>query len=88
MQRCITKKKFHRSLQTMQLLSMYRCKYTYKVEIESRGLYNFCEPLLVFEDPDARDRMRNKREIEVLTNACFLVLNHAEEIMSVEQSIK
>ena len=72
----------------MQLLPMYRCKYTSKADIESRGLYNFCETLLVYEDPDARDRMRNKREIQILTNACFLVLNHSEWLMSVEQSIK
>ena len=82
------KKKFHRSLQTMWLLPMYRCKYTCKVEIESRGFYNFCETLLVFEDPEVRDRMRKKREIEILTNACFLALNYTEGLMSVEQSIK
>ena len=67
---------------------MYRCKYTSKAEIESRGLYNICEKLLVFEDPEARDRIRNKRESEILTNACFLALNHAEGLMSVKQSIK
>ena len=82
------KKKFHRSLQTMQLLLMYKCKYISKAEIESRDLYNFCETLLVFEDPEARDRMRNKREIEILMNACFLTINHTEGLMSVEQSIK
>ena len=59
------KKTFHRSLQTMQLLLMYRCKYTSIAHIESRGLYNFCETLLVFEDPEAKDRMRNKREIDI-----------------------
>ena len=35
------KKTFHRSLQTMQQLPMYRCKYTSEADIESRGLYNF-----------------------------------------------
>ena len=65
------KKEFHRSIQTMQLLPMYRCKYTSKEHIESRGLYIFCEILLVFEDPEAKDRTRNKREIEILKNACF-----------------
>ena len=47
----------------MQLLPIYRCKYTFKAEIECRGLYNFCEAFLDFEDPEARDRMRNKREL-------------------------
>ena len=65
------KKKFHRSFQTIQLVPIYRCKYTSKAEIESRGLYNCCETLLVFEDPDARDRIRNKREIRILTKAYF-----------------
>ena len=32
--------------------------------------------------------MRNKREIEILTNACFSALNHTEGLMSVKQSIK
>ena len=32
--------------------------------------------------------MRNKREIEILTNSCFLALNHTEGLMSVEQSLK
>ena len=35
------KKKFQRSLQTMQLSLIYRYKYTSKEEIESRGLYIF-----------------------------------------------
>ena len=82
------KKKFHRSLQTMQLLPMYRCKYTSKADIKSRGLYNFCKTLLVFEDPEARDGIRNKRDIEMLTNVCFSILDHAEGSMSVEQSIE
>ena len=72
----------------MQLLLMYRCKYTYKADIESRGLYNFCEMHMVFEDPESKDRMRNKREIEIFTNACFSALNHTEVLTSVEQSIK
>ena len=67
---------------------MNRCKYISKAEIESRGLYNFCETLLVFEDPEVRDRMTNKRKIEILTNACFFALSHTEELVSVEQSIK
>ena len=74
--------------QTMQQLPMYRCKYTSNAEIESRGLYNFCETLLVFEDSEARGRMRNKWEIEIWINACFSALNHAKRLMSVEQSIK
>ena len=32
--------------------------------------------------------MRNKRDVEMLTNACFSALNHAEGLMSSEQSIK
>ena len=32
---------------------------------------------IFFEDPDA-----NKRGIEILTNDCFLVLNHREGLMS------
>ena len=32
--------------------------------------------------------MRNKKEIKILTNACFSALNHAERLMSVEESIK
>ena len=32
------KKNVHRSLQTMQLLPMYRCKYTSEADIESSGL--------------------------------------------------
>ena len=32
--------------------------------------------------------MRNKREIEILTNACFSPLKHADGLMSVEHSIK
>ena len=68
---------FHRSLKTMQPLPIFICKYTSKIEIQSRGLYNFCETLLFFEDPDA-----NKRGIEILTNDCFLVLNHREGLMS------
>ena len=44
--------------------------------------------LLVFGDPKARDRMRNIRVIEILTNECFSALNHAEGLMSIEQSIK
>ena len=67
---------------------MNRCKYISKAEIESRGLYNFCETLLVFEDPEVRDRMTNKRKIEILTNACFFAFSHTEELVSVEQSIK
>ena len=51
-------------------------------------MYNLCETLLVLEDPEARDRMRNKRHIEILTNASFSALNLAEELMSVEQNIK
>ena len=43
--------------------------------------------LLVFEDPEATDRMRNKREIEILKNV-FSALNHVKGLMSVEQSIK
>ena len=82
------KKKFHRYLQTIQLLPMYRCKYIAKADIESRGLHNFCETLLVFEDSEARDRMRNNRDIEILTNTCFSELNHAKGLMSVDQSIK
>ena len=82
------KKKFHKSLQTMQLLPMYRCMYSSKDDIESRGWFNFCETLLVFEDPDAKDRMRNKRENDILTNACFSALNHAEVLKSVEESIE
>ena len=62
-------KKFHSCLKTMQLLPMYRCKYTSNAEIESSGMYSFCETLLVFEDPEARGRMRNKRKMEILTNA-------------------
>ena len=81
------KKKFLNSLQIMQLLPMLRSKCTSKADIESRGLYNFGETFLVFEDPDARCRMKNKRDIEMLTNACFSALNHAEVLMSVEQSI-
>ena len=32
--------------------------------------------------------MRNKREIEILTNVWFLALNNAERLMSIEESIK
>ena len=32
--------------------------------------------------------MRNKRDIEMLKNACFSALNHAESLMEVEQRIK
>ena len=67
---------------------MYRSKYTSKADIQSRVLYNFCEMLLVFEDPETSNRMRNKREIEILTNACFSALNHAKGSISVEQCIK
>ena len=63
------------------------CKCTSKVDIRCRGIYNFCETLLIFEDTEARDRMRNKRDIEILTNAYFLALNHAERLISVELSI-
>ena len=79
---------YHRSLKTMQLLPMSRCKYTSKADMESRDLYNLYETLMVFEDPEVRDRMRNKGEIEMLTNACFLAINHTEGLMNVEQSIK
>ena len=72
----------------MQLLPVFRYKYTSKADTKSRGLHNFCEMLLVFEDHEARNRMRNKSDIEMLTNACFLALNHAEGLISVEQSIK
>ena len=72
----------------MQLLPTYRCKYTAKADIKSRGLYNFCEISLVFEGPEARDRIRNKRDIEIMTNACFSALNHAEGLMKVEQRIE
>ena len=64
-------KKLLQILQTKPMLTMYRCKYTSKAEIELRSLYNFDETLLNFEDPDARDKMRNKREIEMLSNAFF-----------------
>ena len=57
-QNCLTqnvkmvyKNNFDKSLYTMQLLPMYRCKYTSKAVIKSRGSYKFCETLLVFEDP-------------------------------------
>ena len=72
----------------MKLLPVYRCKYTAKANVESTGLYNFWELLLVFDDPDARDRKRTKRDFEIFTNAYFLSLNHVEGLMSVEQSIK
>ena len=36
------KKKFHKNLQIIQLLPMFRCKYTSKEDIESRELYIFC----------------------------------------------
>ena len=55
----------------MQLLAMYRYKCTSIADIESRGLYDFFETLVVFENPEERDRMRNKRYIEILTNAFF-----------------
>ena len=48
----------------------------------------FFETLLVFEEPKERDRMRNKREIKILTNACYLALNHTEGLISVEKCIK
>ena len=60
------------------MLPIDRCKYISKADIEFRGLYNFFETLLVFEDPEARDRMRKKTAIEILMNAWFLALNHAE----------
>ena len=41
-------KKFHKSLQTMQLLPIYRCKYTSKAENEWRGLYNFVKLFWLF----------------------------------------
>ena len=83
-----SKKKFHRSLKTLQLLPIYRYKYTSNTDIASRGLYNFCEYLLVFEGPEARDKMMNKKKKGKLTNSCFLALNHTEELMSVKQSMK
>ena len=67
---------------------MYRCKYTSKADIEYRGFFNICETLLVFEEPKARGRMKNKRHIEMLTNAYFAAFNHAEGLVRVEQSIK
>ena len=82
------KKRFHKSLKTLHLLPMLSYKNTSNADIEPRERYNFCETLLGFEDPEARDRMRNKREIEILTNACFSAIDHAEGLMSVEQSIK
>ena len=84
----VHKKKFCRDFMTVQLLPMYRCKYISKADIESRGLYNFCEMLLVFDDPDMKGRIRNKWEFEILTNACFSALSHADGFMSVEQSTK
>ena len=65
---------FYKILHMMQLLPMYGCKYTSKAEIEYSGLYSYCDMLLVFEDRDAKDKTRNKREIKILTNACFLAL--------------
>ena len=67
---------------------MFRCKYISKVDIESQGMYNFCETLLVFKDPEARNRIENKRDTKILTNACFSALNHAKGLMGVEQRIK
>ena len=67
------------------MLLMYRYKYTSKEETVSRGLYNFCETLLIFEDSKLKVRLRNKREIEILRNA--LLALYAERLMSVEQSI-
>ena len=54
------KKKFHRSLQNMQLQPMYRCKFISEAEIEFTGLYHFCETHLVFEDPDAREKEKQE----------------------------
>ena len=82
------KKKFQRSFQTMQLLPKCRCKCTFEAYIESRVLYNFCETLLVFENSETKDRMRNKREMVILTHACFSALNPEKRLMSVKQSIK
>ena len=62
---------------TLQLLSMFRCKYTTKPNIELRLTYSICEILFAFDDLDARDRMRNNRGIEMLTSACFSILTFA-----------
>ena len=82
------KKKFYNSLEAMQLLSMFRCKYTFKADIESRGMYIFWKTLLFFEDTEVRGRMRKKRYVQMLTNICFSALNYAVEVMAIEQIIK
>ena len=73
----------HKTFQTLQLLPMLQFKYTSEVEIESRCMFYFSISLLVFEDPDARDRLRNKRNTDMLTNACFLAPINAEQLISV-----
>ena len=68
----------------MQLLSMFRCKYASKAEIKSRKMYNFCETVLVLENHEEGCRMRNMRDIEILTNASFSAIINPENLMSVD----
>ena len=56
--------------------------HTSKADIESRGIYNFCEMLLAYEVLDLKDRMSSRRD---MSNACFSLLNHTEGSMSVQQ---
>ena len=42
---------------------------------------------MALEEPNARDRIRNKN-IEMLTNSCFLLIDHAKDLMSIEQKNK
>ena len=62
-------RKVNKSHKTLQLLPIFRCKYTSKADFKSSLTYNICESAFAFEDPDARYRIRNYKGIEMLTSA-------------------
>ena len=73
------KKKFHRSLQTMQSLGMYRYKYTSEADIESICrvfVKHFWFLRIIMQEIEWGT--------EMLANACFSVLNYVEGFISVE----
>ena len=78
------KKKLHNSHQTLQLLPIFRCKFTAKADIESSVIYHFYVTLLAFENPDAIDRKKQEGHKDG-DNACFSMLTHEESLMRVEQ---
>ena len=83
MWRWMTRRSFTKAF---RLCSCYPCTDASKLLKQTQNVE--CSAIFVFEDLKANNRLRIKRDIEIWTNACFLGLNHAERLTSIEQSMK